>query len=353
MTQINVALIGAGTISHCHMQAYRKLPGVRVVAVCDINEERAEQFSRTYDIPHRYSNHRDLLSAEQLDAVSVVTWNNAHAPITIDALQAGVHVLCEKPLALNTAQALEMERAAGRSGKVLMPGFCTRYEEGARLLKNMADSGELGKLYHVKATFLRRCGNPGGWFADGTLSGGGPVIDLGVHVLDLARYFTGSPQALTVSATVNRHIGSRADVQAPGRYMSADYAADTNVEDSAMALIRFDNGVALSFETSWSHHVKEDVLQMEVFGSRAGASLYPHVEVSSDRFGYLTDTRSRHTNHEDSPNYDFDAEIAHFAACVRGEQTPLCQPDDGVEIMRIVDAIYASARLGREVQVQR
>lgn len=353
MKELQVALVGAGTISHCHMQAYRKLPGVRVAAVCDINGERAKQFSQQYGIPNWYTNRRAMLEAECLDAVSAVTWNNAHGPVSIDALNAGVHVLCEKPLALNAAEALEMQKAAEKSGRLLMPGFCTRYEEGAKLLKKMADGGELGTVYHVKATFLRRCGNPGGWFADETRSGGGPVIDLGVHVLDLARYFTGMPRAVTVSASVNRFIGSRPDVNVPGRYLSADFAEYTNVEDSAMAFIRFDCGVSLAFETSWSHHVKEDALQMELFGSRAGAVLYPHVEVYSDKLGYLSDTKSRHTNHEDNPNYDFDAEIAHFIGCVRGDEEPICTAEDGVEIMRIVDAIYESARLKREVEVAR
>jgi predicted dehydrogenase len=353
MTQLTAGIIGAGTISHCHMEAYRKILGVRIAAVCDINAERAEQFCRRYGVERYYPDHRKMLESEKLDAVSVVTWNDAHAPIAVDAMKAGAHVLCEKPLALNAREAMEMARVSQSTGKLLLPGFCTRYEEGARLLKAIADGGDLGRLYHVKATFLRRCGNPGGWFADGKRSGGGPVIDLGVHVLDLARYFTGSPNALTVSASVNRLDRGHDSVRTAGRYMSADYAEGGDVEDSAMAFIRFDNGVTLDFETSWSHHVKEDSLQMELFGAAAGATLYPHVQVFSDKRGYLCDTVSRHTNNEDKPNYDFDEEIAHFVSCVRGEAAPICAAEDGVEVMRIVDAIYRSAAERREVEVAR
>lgn len=350
---MKVGIIGCGTISHCHMAAYKKIRDVEVTAACDISQDRASAFANQYGIAAHFTSYERMLCEASLDAVSVTTWNNAHEPIAIEALKRDVNVLCEKPLALNTRQAREMSIASKLSGKLLMPGFCTRYEDGAKLLKSLADSGELGRLYAIKATFLRRSGNPGSWFADAKRSGGGPVIDLGVHVIDLARYFAGSPAALSVSAVTHRGAGKGA--AGLSKYTSVDGAgaALSNVEDSAFALIRFDNGVCVQFETSWVHHIGQDVLQMEVFGDSAGATLYPSVALHGESHSHLMDAQFAHSNHPENPNYDFDQEIAHFIDCIRGDAQPICTAEDGVEVMRIVDAIYASAARGCEVEVER
>lgn len=350
MDKIKVGIIGAGTIGHCHVAAYRKRADVEIVAVCDSNRDRAEQFARQYEISQVYDDYRIMLAEAAPDAVSVCVWNSLHGPVSIDALNGGAHVLCEKPLAISAAEALDMQLTAERCGRVLMPGFCTRYEEGVKLLKNVVDENRLGKLYYVKAVYLRRHGNPGGWFADNSRSGGGPVIDLGVHVLDLARFIAGG-QAVSVSAVTHKMPGEQAASNAP--HMSADNGQIHDVEDFASALIRMDNGVTIQFETSWNHHVESDVFQIEVYGTKGGATAYPKVRITTDDFGVACNIQPLHSNNEHSPNYDFDEEIAHFIEVIRGAEQPIVTAEDGVECMRITDAIYESANEQREIRITR
>ena len=350
---IRVGIIGAGAISHSHIAAYQKLEDVKIAAVCDINNNRASSVASTYKIEKTYDRHTDLVNDPDIDAGSVVTWNNSHMQISIDALNAGKHVLCEKPVAMNAEEAEKMVEAARSSGCILLPGFCTRYEDGVRLLKRYIDADELGHIYYAKAAFLRRYGSPGGWFADRKLSGGGPVIDLGVHILDLARFLMGAPMAVTVTAEVYNHIGSRSEIEGVNRYLSVDFNDGSDVEESAVALIRFDNGLTVHFETSWLLNLKEDVFQLEVFGSKAGARLYPKIELYGDKFNHLVNSNPQYSNNENLPNYDFDMEIRHFIRCIRGEEKCICTPEDGLEMMRIIDAVYESARSHREILIRR
>lgn len=205
-------------------------------------------------------------------------------------------------------------------------------------------------MYFVKAVYLRRHGNPGGWFADNRRSGGGPVIDLGVHVLDLARFIVGG-RAVSVYAVTHKMPGKQAVSNAP--HLSADSGQIHDVEDFASALIRMDNGVTIQFETSWNHHVESDVFQLEVFGTKGGATVYPKVSIATDDFGGACNIQPLHSNNEHNPNYDFDEEIAHFIQVIKGVEQPIVTADDGVECMRITDAIYESANEQREIRITR
>ena len=350
MDIIKVGIIGAGNIANCHIIAYQKCKDIEVVAVCDINRERAENFARQYSITHVYDNHLKMFEDETLDAVSVCVWNNGHAPVSIDALENGIHVLCEKPLATSTELALKMQQAAEEHGCILMPGFCTRYEDGIQLLKTYMDKKMFGNIYYVKATYLRRNGNPGGWFSDMQRSGGGPVIDLGVHVLDLARYISGG-KAISVYAVTNKMQDVSTTSNAP--HISIDSGDIHDVEDFASALIRMDNNITIQFETSWNHHVESDLFQFEVYGTKGGARAYPKVFIMTDMAGEINDFHPLHSIHEENPNYDFDKEIEHFINVIRGVEVPICNAEDGVEIMRITDAIYLSARERKEIRIER
>ena len=141
-----------------------------------------------------YDTAEELLADPAIDAVSVCAANYAHAELTIKALRAGKHVLCEKPMALNAEEARQMKEAADRNGKLLMIGFVRRYGNDCKIMEDFVNSGYFGDIYYSKATYLRRNGNPGGWFGDKSRSGGGPLIDLGVHVIDLTRYLMGKPR---------------------------------------------------------------------------------------------------------------------------------------------------------------
>ena len=187
---IKVAVIGVGSISECHLDAYVKNKDAELYAICDIIPETLKRQGERYNIPEerRFLDYKELLKLPEIDAVSVCTWNSEHAPVTIAALQAGKNVLCEKPMATSVEAAEAMLAAAKESGKHLQIGFVRRYGNDCALIQDLVKEGFFGDIYFAKASYLRRNGNPEGWFGDKSRSGGGPLYDLGVHVIDFVRY---------------------------------------------------------------------------------------------------------------------------------------------------------------------
>ena len=352
MEKLKVGLIGAGSISSFHAAGYKKLANVEIYAVCDLKRERAEASRQAFGAKYAFTDYEELLKLKELDAVSVCTWNNTHAPVTIASLQAGKHVLCEKPLATNAKEAEAMSAAAGQAGKLLMVGFVRRFCRNTRILKDFIDSGYLGDLYFAKTQYIRRCGNPCGWFSDRQRSGGGPLIDLGVHMIDLARYLMGKPKATAVSGVTFANIGPRNNIKGLIRYRAVDFDDYCNVEDFAAAFIRFDNGAVLTVETSFSQHIKEEQVALEVFGTKAGATLEPKLELHSELQDYLVDITPVYSVENDFAVF-FEQEIAHFVDCIVNGTECLAPSEDGVELMRILDAIYESAGTGKEVSIIR
>ncbi|MEQ2129724.1 Gfo/Idh/MocA family oxidoreductase [Caldanaerobacter subterraneus KAk] len=352
MKKTKIAIIGNGSISHVHMAAYKKLSNVEVVANCDINEERAKEFSQKYDIPRYYTDYNEMFKKEKLDGVSICTWNNVHAPATIAALKAGANVLCEKPLALNAKEAEEMVRVSKETGKLLMVGFVRRFGVNTEVLKQKIDKGDLGKIYYAKTGVLRRVGNPGGWFSDKKRSGGGPLIDLGVHMIDLARYLMGKPKAVSVMGSSYDLVGPRSNIKGIQIYKSVDYSDYNDVEDFAVGFIKFDNGATLVVETSWAQHIKKDKIYLEIYGSKAGASLEPELEIYTEQNDYLVDEKPV----IDPQFFDFqamfDREIQHFIDCIENGTPCISPAEDGLELMKILDAIYKSAETGHEVSIE-
>ena len=288
----------------------------------------------------------------EIDIVSVCTWNAAHAECTIAALNVGKDVICEKPMAMNTQQAQAMLKAAKDNGRHLQIGFVRRYGNDADVMRDFIDSGKFGEIYYAKATYLRRNGNPGGWFGDKARSGGGPLIDLGVHVIDLSRYLCGNPKPVSVYGATFQKLFNRPDIKTGKGYTSVSAGAEDicDVEDLATALIRFDNGLVLSVEASFSLNIKHGEGNIQFFGTKAGAKLDPQVEIFSQENGYLVDLSF---NNDTSLSFDglFCREINHFVDCVLNGTPCIAPAEDGVEIMKILDAVYESARTGHEVVI--
>lgn len=351
--KIRVGIIGAGNISHSHLGGYKALPDlVEVVAACDIDEQKAKNYAERNGIPRYYKDYNEMLSKEELDAVSVCTWNAAHAEATIAALNAGCNVICEKPMAMNTEQAIAMKEAADRSGKLLMIGFVRRFGNDAEILKNFINAGTMGDLYFAKATYLRRSGCPGGWFGDKRYSGGGPLIDLGVHVIDLCRYLAGRPQPVSVYGVTYDNLGDNRANNQKGWVSKNNLGIDFKytVEDFATALIRFDNGMTLNVEASFNLNIKNDTGNIELFGTKAGARIDPQIEFFSDMNNMFVDIKPSGNTALDF-NGLFNREIKHFVDCVRDGIPCISPAEDGVTLMRILDAIYLSAAEGREVKI--
>jgi len=353
LDKVRVGIVGTGTISNYHANAYLNHKEVEMYAVYDVNMERAQQFARKYAVKHVYTDYEEMLQDTNLDAVSVCVWNYDHATVAIKALRAGKHVLCEKPLAINLQEAEEINRVAKQYGKVLMVGFVKRFFKNTMILKDFIDKGDFGDIYFVKGAYTRRFGNPGGWFADKTRSGGGPLIDLGVHIIDTAMYLMGNPRATTVSGITSSGMGVRPHIQGVHSYKSADFKAFCDVEDFCGAMIRFDNGAALWIETSFGQHVKNDSLSLHISGTKSGASLEPKVEIYKEQDGYLVDIAPYYSEEADPMAEGFNREIASFVDSITGKALCVTPVEDGLEIMRIVDAIYTSASTGHEVRIER
>lgn len=355
MEKVRVGIIGAGGISELHTQGYQKLENVELVAVCDLDEEKARNYANKYNIPHVFTDYNEMLKMKELDAVSVTTWNNGHAPISIAALKAGKHVLCEKPLAMNAEEAKEMVDTAKETEKLLMVGFVRRFENNANFIKEAIEDGELGNIYYAKTGYMRKWGNPGGWFCDKKRSGGGPIIDLGVHVIDLIRYITGKPQAVSVMASTFNHLGIKPDIKGRVKYNASDYDPNNafcDVEDAATALIKFDNGMTLAIETSWVLHTKEDNNYLKLYGDKAGVNMEPEMEFYKERNHYFVEEKPLVQEEENKFEAIFQRETAHFIDCIANGTECRNPGEDGVEIMKILDAIYESAETGHEVIIK-
>lgn len=352
MKKVQVGVIGVGSISHLHLDSYEKHEGTTIYAVCDLNEERARKVAAKYNVSKVYTDYNELLADSEVEAVSICTWNNSHAEISIAALHAGKHVLVEKPLCRTVEEALAMQKAVEETGKLLQVGYVRRYDANAQLLRSMVDKGEFGELYYAKASNLRRFGNPGGWFSDIERSGGGPLIDIGVHAIDLCWYMMGRPKVVSVSANTYKKIGNRANIKNLSHYKAADFDATKNtVEDLANALIRFENGASIMVDVSFTLHLKKDESVIKLFGEKGGFEIDPNVIIVTEK----DDTILNIVPQTDSNSLDvasaFQHEINHYIDCVTNNQQPISPVSDGVEMMKMLCAIYESAAKGAEVRL--
>ncbi|MFC0212496.1 Gfo/Idh/MocA family protein [Paenibacillus chartarius] len=350
MSTVRVAVIGLGSISDSHLTSYQRHPEARLYAVCDVNEERARKKAAEFGAEAIYTDYRALLADEQIDAVSICTWNNLHAEICIAALEAGKHVLVEKPLCKTVEEALRIQEAVHRTGRLLQVGFVRRYDRNVQMLREFAAGGEFGDIYYAKASAIRRLGNPGGWFADIERSGGGPLIDIGVHMIDLLWYMMGRPKPVTVSGNTYRKLGNRAHIRHLSFYKAADYdAAHNTVEDMANALIRFDNGASLSVDVSFTLHAKEDSISTKLYGTKGGIEIDPSVTIVTEKYNTILNV----TPQVDRTGFHFESafqqEIGHFIECILTGKQPLSPVEDGVALMKMLCGIYESAALGKEI----
>ncbi len=352
MEKVKVGIIGTGNIAKTHVKSYQSFPDlVEVVACCDLDEEKAKRYAEKFDIPRVYTDYNEMMAKEQLDCVSVCTWNCAHAQAAIAAMRGGANVLCEKPMAMNAQEAKEMERVSKETGKLLQVGFVRRFGNDAEVVRRLSDAGELGDVYYVKANYLRRSGGPGGWFEDKSYSGGGPLLDLGVHVIDLAKYLAGNPKPVSVmGATFEGMDGHRAlDGKAVWTAKGNTSKFKRDVEDLATAMIRFDNGMVMIAETSYTLNIPEPTCGVELYGTKSGVSLG-----GKDGLIYCTTQAGMYANVKPTVEAVFEwdafkAEIRNFVEASKGEAVCRATARDGIEMMQILDAIYESARTGKQV----
>ena len=344
---INVGIVGAGGIARgAHMPGYQAVPEVKVIAVCDIVEDAAKSFAKQFNIPHVFTDYKDLAAMDELDAVSVCTPNNFHAGPTVAALQAGKNVLCEKPIAGNAIDGQAMVDAAKKSGKILQIGLHLRFQNSSQILKKYIESGELGNIYYARALAMRRRGIPSwGAFVRKDISTGGPLVDIGVHELDRIVWLMGCPKPKAAAGHAYTMLGNRNDV-AYGDWGRWD-VEHFDVEDFAVAYILFENDLTATLETSWAAHFG-NVGPSFILGDKGGISLSP-VQIYKDEHGSLVDI---------TPQIPKDREDAHtteirafIKAIKEGSPSPV-PGEEALEITKIFDAVYKSTKTGSMVAIK-
>jgi predicted dehydrogenase len=350
LKKLRVCVIGTGSISDMHFKSYVNNSEVILHGVYDFFRERAEEKAKTYGVTYVYDSLEEVFADSNVDAVSVCTWNNTHADISINALKSGKHVLVEKPLSLNVEEAIRVQEAAQKCNQILQVGFVRRFATNTKVLKSFIDEGKLGEVYYTKASCIRRLGNPGGWFADKEKSGGGPLIDLGVHIIDICWYLMGRPKVKSISGNVYSKLGNRGNVKNLNFYKAADYDKEGNtVEDLANALITFENGASLLVDVSYTLHTQEDDIHVKLFGTTGGAELEPKLIM----VGEENDTILNIQPQIDHLSFDFENafqnEIDSFVACCLTGTKSIAPVEDGVEMMKILTGIYESAEKRCEV----
>ena len=352
--KLKIGLIGAGSIATCaHMPAYANMDHVEVVAICDIKIEKAEALAEKYKVSQTFESYTDLLDIPGLDAVDICTPNYLHSKIAVAALEKGLHVFCEKPDAINAAEAENMQAAAEKSGKTLMVMRNNRYMEISKFLKKYIDDGKMGEIYAARCGWQRRRGIPGkgGWFTTKEQSGGGPLIDLGVHMIDLTMWFMGNPKPVSVSGcTYTKFADSDVSDSEHSDFGEKNDDGVFDVEDLAMGFIRFDNGACMQIEFSWASNIEKEQRFFELRGTKSGAkwsSATNQLGIYEEAYGNTVDYL---------PNIDNDAALSihgsnlrHFVDVVLHGAEPSFVPQQGTNMVKILEAIYESARTGREV----
>ncbi|MBK8025709.1 MAG: Gfo/Idh/MocA family oxidoreductase [Chloroflexi bacterium] len=348
---MKAAVIGLGWAGEQHLISYQQM-GVEVVAISDAYAGARDRIVAKYGIPYQYEDYRELLERDDLTVVSVATPNYLHSPMAVAAMDAGKHVLCEKPLARNAAEAKAMIDAAERNDRALMVAFNHRQRGDVRLLKTHIDNGGLGKIYHAKAFWWRRDGIPGmgGWFTSKDRAGGGPFIDLGVHMLDMALHLMGEPQVLSVSAAAYAELGAR------GRGSRGDVAGSKSmdVEDFATAFVRLENGVTLTLEASWAMYREiNDQFGVRLLGTEGGALIDVVNYSDNDTLTLFSDVAgaSAEIRPKVPASYGHYGVVKRFVEAVQADDWSELTGRDGFQRSVVLEACYRSAEEGREVSI--
>jgi predicted dehydrogenase len=346
MTQLKVGIIGAGAIARGrHIPCFQRNEKAALVAIADVVEGAAERVAREFGIPAFYTSYQEMIDQEGLDAVVICTPNKFHAPVTIDALGHGLHVLCEKPMALNAEEGRTMLQAAQDAGKIFSVAFHYRHKPNARAAKQIIEDGELGDIYMVRVQALRRRGIPSwGTFTNKEIQGGGAMVDFGVHLLDLALWLMGSPRVQEVTAVTSQRIGTRPNVNAWGPWNYQDF----QVEDHAAAFLRLPGGKAIQMEVSWALNIAESAENVSLSGTEAGLDVFP-LRINKPAHGMLINsTPAWMPGEKDSEG---DLQTADFVDAVLENRRPIVTGAQALQVSEIVDAIYRSSISGAAVRL--
>ena len=333
--RLKVGCVGLNVGRH-HLNMYQACPEAEIWAICDLNKELLKTRQKEFGVPHAYTSLDRMLKDRELEAVSVAVGNALHAPLSIRCLNAGKHVLCEKPMACNTAEALQMVQAAHKARRTLMIHFNTRFGPEARLMHDIAATGQLGEIYFARTGWHRQRGVPGRpTFTAKEHAGAGAIVDIGVHRLDLALWCLGYPRVKSVSAQVEAKFAHEAHAA----------GVPFDVDDFASAYVRFANGSTLAFEVSWRTYCQDrEVMYTQLFGTEGG--LLHENQVG----GYQMKLRLFRSEHgaitETMPSIlpaQQESAQAHFVCSILAGAEPLATLDQAVTVTRPLESMQISA----------
>lgn len=330
---MKITFAGTGCINKVHAQAAQNL-GLDLVAVVNHRAESMTEFGQRFSISRQYETIDALIKDGNVDALVVSTPNYLHAPQTIAALKAGVHVMVEKPMAMNASEAEKMCEAAEKSGATLMVAHCWRFHPEVQWMK--AQSARLGKIVRTKAYSVHVNWGPSGWFAQKQFAGGGAIADMGVHALDTTRYLLGDPQPVSVYA----RIGT--------------YYKDSDVDDTGVIIVNWDNGVTSYIETGWwQPHSDSPEAGAQLYGLKGFGQVFPtHLEMSNEAEQKIDLIESEFAHQESHYSKDmYDAQLKYFIECVKKNQTPVPGGMEGLMNMKVVDTAYESSKTGKVVNL--
>ena len=344
--ELKVGIIGSGGIGRHYINIFKKVTGARVVAAADVVDAALQEVEKIDSTIQRFKDYGEMLAKVELDAIAVCTPNKLHLDPTLDALAAGKDVIVEKPMAMCAKDAARMCAAAKKAGKLLQIGFQWRFSPTAQYIRKAFDSGDLGKILYVRCQALRRRGIPSwGVFGQKDIQGGGPMIDIGVHIIECAHYMMGKPTPVSASGSCYTYLGNKKP-DAICSWGAWDYKTYT-VEDLAVGMLKFDTGATLVIESSFAAHIEKDVWNVSLMGDKGGATVDPPM-VFKDNYGHMLNIAPSVLSKQEP----FQFKLQHFVDCIRTGCKSEAPGEDGLVVQEMLDAIYRSAETGKTVSIR-
>ena len=353
MPQLKFGFVGAGMVARYSADSVASHPDATLAAAFDPHAGRLSELCDKFDIPRRHDSLEAILHDDDLDAIYVAVPNKFHAPIAHQVIDAGKHLFLDKPFALNYAEAKGVADAAAARGKVFHVGMNQRFPAGRQRLRQAVQRGELGVVYHVKGYWLRRAGIPRlhTWFGHKAISGGGCMLDIGVHMLDLALFLAGNFEPVSVVGKTYTKFGDRGLGEGGWGLSDRDPALTFDVDDFASAFIAFRNGMTMSLDVSWAAHQETaNVEGATLFGTDAGASVDP-AKIFQIK-GKSSDYEVTELSDEDGDDLEYATDRFHnFTNHVLGREPLCCDPGQSLVVQKILDAIYESSKTGQQITI--
>lgn len=345
MQDVRFGIIGCGNIGHTHLEALQEGKGIVCAGICDRIPEHAEKLNADFNANYRiFKDAKEMVESPDIDAVILAVPNYQHEPMFLLAAEHGKHILCEKPLTMTVEQGERMVEAAHKYGVKTQMGLCTRFEADVEAAKAHIDAGEMGDIYFANVEVLRRRGAPTGWFGNKAKSGGGPLIDIGVHFIDVAWYLMGKPKPVRCKALNYAKIPNRYPIGTE-IYSSCEKDDVYNVEDSTHGMITFENGAGIMYQAAWSINANDVSERVDVYGSHAGYNKVCSALIREEVSG-MTDVKLNYLYAN-----CYARQLEAFARVVRGEEESRTPVEDGLMVQKMLNGLYLSAQTGKEIEL--